>query len=140
AIVAEDAQLDFELGRLHLRLAHHRERIAQHRPVMCQRGGVAHGPREPRLDLSGAWHAGEHDHTSVHEGHPQSGESAIILARMNAVELARGARVVAGPLAFALVWLLVPAQYAAADGTTGVLPDAGRATLAMMAWMAAWWL
>ncbi|MEZ5604485.1 MAG: DASS family sodium-coupled anion symporter [Burkholderiaceae bacterium] len=59
---------------------------------------------------------------------------------MNAAELARSARVVAGPLAFALVWLLVPAQFAAADGTTGVLSDAGRATLAMMAWMAVWWL
>lgn len=59
---------------------------------------------------------------------------------MNVVELARSARIAAGPLAFALVWLLVPAQFAAADGTTGVLSDAGRATLAMMAWMAIWWL
>ncbi len=59
---------------------------------------------------------------------------------MDAPELARGARIVAGPAAFALVWWLLPEQFTAADGSMGELPAAGRATLAMMAWMAVWWL
>src|SRR5690606_19116748 len=54
--------------------------------------------------------------------------------------LARGARIVAGPAAFALVWWLLPGQFTVADGSTGELSEAGRATLAMMAWMAVWWL
>lgn len=59
---------------------------------------------------------------------------------MNAPELARSASIAAGPIAFALVWWLLPGQFTAADGSPGALSDAGRATLAMMAWMAVWWL
>jgi len=59
---------------------------------------------------------------------------------MDALELARSARIVAGPAAFALVWWLLPGQFTVADGSTGELSEAGRATLAMMAWMAVWWL
>ncbi|MEM7349168.1 MAG: SLC13 family permease [Acidobacteriota bacterium] len=46
----------------------------------------------------------------------------------------------AGPaLAAILAWLL-PASYRDASGALVELSDAGRATLAVMAWMAVWWL
>ncbi|HRA77970.1 MAG TPA: DASS family sodium-coupled anion symporter [Burkholderiaceae bacterium] len=59
---------------------------------------------------------------------------------MNALELGRRARIVAGPASFALVWWLLPDRFTAADGSMGELSGAGRATVAMMAWMAVWWL
>jgi sodium-dependent dicarboxylate transporter 2/3/5 len=59
---------------------------------------------------------------------------------MRPLEFARAARVLAGPLAFALVWLLLPEHFPDAEGTPVVFSSAGRATLAMTAWMAIWWL
>ncbi|MCO5109059.1 MAG: DASS family sodium-coupled anion symporter [Burkholderiaceae bacterium] len=59
---------------------------------------------------------------------------------MNVPDFSRGTRLLAGPLAFAIVLWLLPGQYTAADGSTATLAAAGRATLAMMAWMAVWWL
>ncbi|MCK6458751.1 MAG: DASS family sodium-coupled anion symporter [Planctomycetes bacterium] len=46
----------------------------------------------------------------------------------------------AGPAAAALLYGILPAEYRAAGGEIVPLSHAGRATLAMMAWMAAWWL
>lgn len=51
----------------------------------------------------------------------------------------RRAGLVAGPLLAAACYLLVPGHYDA-GGTQVELGHAGRATLALMAWMAAWWL
>ncbi|MCL4185893.1 MAG: anion permease, partial [Burkholderiaceae bacterium] len=59
---------------------------------------------------------------------------------MRPLEFARGARLLAGPLAFALAWLLLPGHFPGADGTPVAFSPAGRATLAMAAWMAIWWL
>jgi len=59
---------------------------------------------------------------------------------MRSSEIAHGARVLAGPLAFALAWLLLPGHFPGADGTPVVFSPAGRVTLAMTAWMAIWWL
>jgi sodium-dependent dicarboxylate transporter 2/3/5 len=47
---------------------------------------------------------------------------------------------VAGPLLAALLYLTLPSEYATADGTIVPFAPAGRATLAMMAWMATWWM
>ncbi len=46
----------------------------------------------------------------------------------------------AGPVIAALLYLALPLEYRAADGTTAQFTQAGRATLAMMAWMATWWM
>ena len=45
-----------------------------------------------------------------------------------------------GPLAALLCYVLLPARYAAGPGQWVDFTHAGRATLAVMAWMAAWWL
>lgn len=61
-----------------------------------------------------------------------------------AKELSRAALLVrrvglfAGPLAFALVLALCPESYVL-DGAPRAFTEAGRVTLAMMAWMAVWW-
>jgi sodium-dependent dicarboxylate transporter 2/3/5 len=47
---------------------------------------------------------------------------------------------VAGPIAAALLYLALPHEYRAANGELTPFTQAGRATLAMMAWMAAWWM
>jgi sodium-dependent dicarboxylate transporter 2/3/5 len=47
---------------------------------------------------------------------------------------------VAGPLLALLLFFTLPAEYRAADGTMTPFTPAGRATLGMMAWMAAWWM
>jgi sodium-dependent dicarboxylate transporter 2/3/5 len=47
---------------------------------------------------------------------------------------------VAGPVLWALLYQVLPAEYRAPGGELLPLPHAGRATLGMMAWMAAWWL
>ena len=47
---------------------------------------------------------------------------------------------VAGPLLAALLYLTLPSEYATADGAQVPFTPAGRATLAMMAWMATWWM
>ncbi|MCU0765435.1 MAG: SLC13 family permease, partial [Burkholderiaceae bacterium] len=46
----------------------------------------------------------------------------------------------AGPLFAALLYFTLPNEFRAADGTTAPFTPAGRATLAMMAWMATWWM
>lgn len=58
---------------------------------------------------------------------------------MNARAVKR-AGLAAGPALAAVVYLLLPGTYAGMDGAVVALPDAGRATLAVMAWMATWWL
>jgi sodium-dependent dicarboxylate transporter 2/3/5 len=45
-----------------------------------------------------------------------------------------------GPAAAGLVWLLLPESYADASGQTVALTAAARVTLALLAWMAAWWV
>lgn len=47
---------------------------------------------------------------------------------------------VAGPAAALATYLLLPEQYHDASGAPAVFGHAGRATLAMMVWMAVWWL
>jgi sodium-dependent dicarboxylate transporter 2/3/5 len=46
----------------------------------------------------------------------------------------------AGPLAAALLYLALPHEYLDASGTVVPLTHAGRATLAMLVWMALWWM
>ena len=47
---------------------------------------------------------------------------------------------VAGPLLALLLYWTLPHEYRGADGTNVVFGHAGRATLAMMGWMATWWM
>ncbi|MHC4990085.1 MAG: SLC13 family permease [Planctomycetota bacterium] len=47
---------------------------------------------------------------------------------------------VAGPLLALSCYLLLPGSYLDAGGQSTALTPAGRATLALMAWMATWWL
>jgi len=47
---------------------------------------------------------------------------------------------IAGPLLAAVLYLTLPQEYRAADGAAVPFTPAGRATLAMMAWMACWWM
>lgn len=46
----------------------------------------------------------------------------------------------AGPVLALVLYILLPAQYHGATGEVVPLGHATRATLAMMAWMAAWWM
>ena len=46
----------------------------------------------------------------------------------------------AGPVLALFVYFVLPLEYRAADGATVPFTHAGRATLAMMAWMATWWM
>ena len=46
----------------------------------------------------------------------------------------------AGPLAALLLWAVLPSTYATVSGETIVFSDAGRATAALAAWMAVWWM
>ncbi len=46
----------------------------------------------------------------------------------------------AGPMAALVLYLLLPEQYADAAGKAAAFTDAGRATLAMLVWMAVWWM
>ena len=46
---------------------------------------------------------------------------------------------VAGPLVALLIWSTLSGQFVNTDGQPQVLGDAGRTTLAMMAWMSVWW-
>jgi solute carrier family 13 (sodium-dependent dicarboxylate transporter), member 2/3/5 len=50
------------------------------------------------------------------------------------------AGLIGGPLLALAVYLLLPVTYLGSDGQPAALSDAGRATLAVMAWMATWWL
>lgn len=45
-----------------------------------------------------------------------------------------------GPIVAFVLYLLLPAEYIGIDGETVAFSHAGRATLAIMAWMATWWL
>jgi sodium-dependent dicarboxylate transporter 2/3/5 len=47
---------------------------------------------------------------------------------------------IAGPLLALLLYWTLPHEYRAADGTSVAFAHAGRATLAMMVWMATWWM
>jgi sodium-dependent dicarboxylate transporter 2/3/5 len=47
---------------------------------------------------------------------------------------------VAGPLLAAACFWMLPATYEVGDGATAQLSAAGRATLAMVVWMACWWM
>jgi sodium-dependent dicarboxylate transporter 2/3/5 len=47
---------------------------------------------------------------------------------------------VAGPVFALLLYLVLPHEYRAAGGDTATFTQAGRTTLAMMAWMATWWM
>lgn len=47
---------------------------------------------------------------------------------------------VAGPLLALLLYLALPHEYRGASGDTATFTPGGRATLAMMAWMATWWM
>jgi solute carrier family 13 (sodium-dependent dicarboxylate transporter), member 2/3/5 len=47
---------------------------------------------------------------------------------------------IAGPVAALVVYLLLPENYRGIDGNEIDFTHAGRATLAVMAWMATWWL
>ncbi|HET9023088.1 MAG TPA: DASS family sodium-coupled anion symporter, partial [Burkholderiaceae bacterium] len=50
------------------------------------------------------------------------------------------AGLVAGPLLAAALYWALPLDYRAPDGTFVAFSQAGRATLAAMAWMATWWM
>ncbi len=47
---------------------------------------------------------------------------------------------VGGPISAGLLFWLLPDEYRAADGTLSPFSEAGRVTLAAMAWMAVWWI
>lgn len=47
---------------------------------------------------------------------------------------------VAGPVLALLLYFVLPHEYTATGGDTATFTQAGRATLAMMAWMATWWM
>ncbi len=47
---------------------------------------------------------------------------------------------IAGPVIAIVVLLILPDQYRGTDGALAAFSAAGRATLALMAWMAVWWL
>lgn len=59
---------------------------------------------------------------------------------MNALILVRRAGLVAGPLLALASFLLLPDSYATGPATRADLTVAGRATVAMVAWMATWWM
>jgi sodium-dependent dicarboxylate transporter 2/3/5 len=52
----------------------------------------------------------------------------------------RMARLLAGPLLAVLLFLLLPDDYRSGSGPQVVFTTAGRLTLAVMSWMAVWWL
>jgi solute carrier family 13 (sodium-dependent dicarboxylate transporter), member 2/3/5 len=54
----------------------------------------------------------------------------------------RAARIglAAGPILAAVCWWLLPHAYTDAAGTQFLFTEAGRATFALMVWMATWWL
>lgn len=58
---------------------------------------------------------------------------------MNALHVRR-AGLLAGPVLAAIAYALLPESYATGPATTAEFTPAGRATLAMVAWMAAWWM
>ncbi len=59
---------------------------------------------------------------------------------MDAIAHVRRAGLVAGPLLAAVLFACLPAAYTGSSGETIVFTQAGRATLAMAAWMATWWM
>ena len=59
---------------------------------------------------------------------------------MDTVGLVRRAGLVAGPLLAAACFLLLPESYSTGPATRAEFTVAGRATLAMVAWMATWWM
>ncbi|MGA0853978.1 MAG: SLC13 family permease [Luteolibacter sp.] len=61
-------------------------------------------------------------------------------AAMNHGQWIRRAGLIAGPLLALLCYFLLPERYAADGGNMIEFTHQGRATLAMMLWMAAWWM
>jgi sodium-dependent dicarboxylate transporter 2/3/5 len=59
---------------------------------------------------------------------------------MNALVVVRRAGLVAGPVLALAAYFLLPESYVAADGRVIPFAESGRATLAMVAWMAIWWM
>jgi sodium-dependent dicarboxylate transporter 2/3/5 len=61
-------------------------------------------------------------------------------APSSAARTVRWIGLLAGPVAALLLYFALPTEYLDAAGKTVVFSHAGRATLAMMAWMAIWWM
>ncbi|HEX4944079.1 MAG TPA: DASS family sodium-coupled anion symporter [Usitatibacteraceae bacterium] len=59
---------------------------------------------------------------------------------MNAIAVVRRSGLVAGPLLAAACFVWLPESYATGPETQAAFTVAGRATLAMVAWMATWWM
>ena len=59
---------------------------------------------------------------------------------MDALTILRRAGLVAGPVLAAACFLLLPETYSTGAPTRAEFTVAGRATLAMVAWMATWWM
>jgi sodium-dependent dicarboxylate transporter 2/3/5 len=59
---------------------------------------------------------------------------------MDLQQTVRRIGLVAGPLLALLLYLTLPPEYRGANGAPVAFSPAGRATLAMMAWMATWWM
>jgi di/tricarboxylate transporter len=59
---------------------------------------------------------------------------------LNAGHWVRRAGLIAGPLLALVCYLLLPDRFAADGGNMIEFTHEGRATLAMMLWMAAWWM
>src|SRR5512139_3010222 len=67
---------------------------------------------------------------------------AIAAARepLSLQQKVRRTGLVAGPLLAVVLYWALPTEYRGADGTVVAFGQAGRATLAAMAWMATWWM
>ena len=66
-----------------------------------------------------------------------AGEPAAGMAGAAAV---RRAGLVAGPLLALVCYVLLPTEFADGAGKVVPFPHPGRATLAMLVWMAVWWM
>jgi sodium-dependent dicarboxylate transporter 2/3/5 len=60
--------------------------------------------------------------------------------RVDATLIAQRIGLVAGPVVALLCYLWLPQSYVGAHGSTVAFEPAGRAALAMMCWMALWWM
>lgn len=56
------------------------------------------------------------------------------------VSATRRAGLAGGPLLALFLYLLLPGEFVALDGTQAVFTPAGRATLGLLGWMALWWM
>ncbi len=60
--------------------------------------------------------------------------------RIDAAAIAKRVGLFGGPVAALVCYLVLPETYVAADGRTADFTPAGRAALAIMCWMAMWWM